>query len=122
MEHDSKYCDEGHLQEPPRYKQLESVMLQHHPHNCIGMIRLRDSKGRTSIATGTLISKNLVLTSAHILFNNGKIQITEMIPFEFCLNLHKDRESPATIRVPIADYKYAEEYLIPLKKMFKYKA
>jgi len=74
------------------------------------MIHLRDSLGRTSSVTGTLISSNLVLTSAHALFIISKIKITEMRPVEFVLNLHGDLENPRTIRVPIVDYRYPKEY------------
>jgi len=100
---------------------LPDTMLNKNPHCFIGMIRLRDSKGLTSFVTGTLISSNLVLTSAHPLFNISKIQITEMRPFEFVLNLHGDLENPSTIRVPIADYRYPKEYEVAIKKQFKYK-
>jgi len=85
------------------------------------MIRLSDSSGRTSSVTGTLISSNLILTSANAFLEIFNIQITEMRPFEFVLNLHGDLENPSTIRVPIADYRYPKEYETPLKKMFKYK-
>ena len=100
---------------------LPDTMLNKNPHCFIGVICLRDSKRRISFVTGTLIRSNIVLTSAHPLFNISKIQITKMRPFEFVLNLHGDLENPSTIRVPIADYRYPKEYETPLKKMFKYK-
>jgi V8-like Glu-specific endopeptidase len=46
-------------------------MLKYHPHNCIGMLRFFEpASKRTFIATGILISSNLVLTSAHSFFWN----------------------------------------------------
>jgi hypothetical protein len=66
-----RFANEEHLQEPPRYEQIQEQMLKDSPHNCIGMIRLNaDGIARTAIATGILISKTEVLTSAHILFYN----------------------------------------------------
>ena len=70
MESDALFCEEQKLQKDARYHPVPENMIKLSPYNCIGLVRLMGMGGRRSIATGILISDSLVLTSAHILFQN----------------------------------------------------
>jgi V8-like Glu-specific endopeptidase len=110
MDNNPLYGNEVHLQEgPPRYKMIEKDMLKLQPHNCIGMVRLSpDAKGRPAIATGTLISKWAVLTSAHMLFYNHGLSIRMRRPLTFSINLHRAIDKALTVEV--ADFRWTREY------------
>jgi len=94
MHSDYPSGNEEKLQFHLRSKKIEENMINLHPHNCIGLIRVRDYKGRVAVANGILISNNMVLTSAHVLFNNTAAEIKLRNPFEFCLNIHRTIRGP----------------------------
>jgi V8-like Glu-specific endopeptidase len=109
MDNNYLFGNEDHLQEPPRYRLIEEGMLQLQPHNCIGMVRLSpDAKGRPAIATGILISKWAVLTSAHMLFYNHGLCIRMKRPLTFSVNLHRTIDKAQTVEV--ADFRWPREY------------
>jgi hypothetical protein len=93
MEKDELFGDEMKLGKEARYQTVPENLLSLSPYNCIGRIGLVGMGNRPAHATGFLISDSLVLTSAHIFFQNYKGVNKKFTPYEFCLNMHKNYNS-----------------------------
>jgi hypothetical protein len=72
------------------------------------MVRLSDGMGASGSATGCLISKTLVLTSAHVAMKFNGNKLVKVKPYEFCLQLFKDVNQSE--RIPIADFRYPKKF------------
>jgi V8-like Glu-specific endopeptidase len=59
--------DENGQKKDKRLK-VEKELLKTHPFRCIGLIKIFDQLGDASVGTAFLISRNVILTTAHSIY------------------------------------------------------
>lgn len=69
---DNPYTNEMILNKLPPRQQISKQDMKMLPHTCIGLVICVNKFGVVGYSTGFLVSSNLVITSAHVMFDSDQ--------------------------------------------------